>query len=99
MGFQAKHQSETFQIAERTKNIGYGVKEYDHSVQVRIPSFPYIPLVIAALDTECRCGFRGCGKSGAFVLGAGQRLAEKMRCPFVQVSSLQSNGANSFLPV
>ena len=52
-------------MQERTRSLGYGLKEYDHSVQRRLPSFDHTPLVLLSLQGPCRCGAPRCSRAKA----------------------------------
>lgn len=98
---QAERGPDSFRVVERTKSIEYGRREYAHSEQIWIPGFSNVPLVIAAIDNECKCGATGCDMRGAMpgAVQAGQKLAEKLSCPFIHVKDLDSASTNGFLAV
>lgn len=98
---QVERQKDSVQVVERMRGIGYGCKEYDHSEQIRKPSFRHIPLVLAAFDSECFCGAAACGSndSGLVSRKAGQRLAEKLKCPLIQVENSLSGKTDGMLAV
>ena len=77
---QEARQTERFRIQERQRSIGYGCKEYDHSVQRRHGSFEHIPLLLASLPGACRCGAERCGRQ-ATPAHAAEALAAKLRHP------------------
>lgn len=66
---QEGRQQERFRVQERTRPLGYGLKEYDHSIQRRLPSFDHTPLVMLSLPGPCRCGAPHCGRAPAPRLG------------------------------
>jgi len=88
---QEARAQESFRIEDRRRSIGYGCREYDHSIQRRFGSFEHIPLVLASLPGKCRCGAERCSRQAAPTRAA-QTLAAKLCCPLVEVTE-------SFKPV
>lgn len=84
---QAARQNEAFDVVDRQRGIGYGVKEYSGvTVQVRRPSFQHLPVVLVEFDEPCNCGAGNCGQNGPRVFGRQElnELAWRLRCPLVQ---------------
>jgi len=88
---QGARAQERFRIEERRRPIGYGCREYDHSIQRRFGSFEHIPLVLASLPGKCYCGAERCSRQAAPTQAA-MTLAAKLCCPLVEVTG-------SFKPV
>eukprot|EP00747_Dinoflagellata_sp_TGD_P016578 gnl/TRDRNA2_/TRDRNA2_125214_c0_seq1.p1 gnl/TRDRNA2_/TRDRNA2_125214_c0~~gnl/TRDRNA2_/TRDRNA2_125214_c0_seq1.p1 ORF type:complete len:356 (+),score=31.44 gnl/TRDRNA2_/TRDRNA2_125214_c0_seq1:72-1070(+) len=90
---QVERPSDQFYVSELQRNIGYGCREYDRSVQVRRSSFIHTPLVLAELGGGCSCGAVGCGGRGPRLVSSteAKRLAADLRCPLIPAAQLDSD--------
>lgn len=88
---QAERSTDGFSVVDRTRGVGYGIREYDHTVQIRRPSFRHTPLVLVELDSACFCGAVGCGGSGSrsVHVDEARHLAAKIQCRLIQVDESQ----------
>lgn len=93
---QVDRETDSFQVVDRQRGIGYGVKEYAYSEQIRKPSFTHLPLVLVELDHECCCGASDCGANGPRCVSTedAAELSSKLKCPLVQ-----TNGSEGFTSV
>jgi len=89
---QAERCIDEFSVVDRTRSLGYGLREYDHTVQTRRPSFRHTPLVLVELDCACFCGAVGCGGSGvrSVHLDEAKLLAATIQCRLIQVDESHS---------
>ena len=77
---------ERFRVEERQRSVGYGLKEYDCSVQRRFGTFQHTPLVVVSLPGPCHCGAERCSRLPTPAASA-QALAKKLACPLIEVGA------------
>eukprot|EP00435_Cladocopium_sp_Y103_P046364 s146_g13.t1 len=82
---QEARSKERFRMQEYQSSIGYGCKAYDHTVQRRFGSFPYVPLVLLSLPGPCHCG--SC--RGPSSQNSAARLAQQVACPLLEGMDLR----------